>query len=213
VYHFCESVHTHVYRIISLGWWQLYYEIHRHRFRGAIWNREGVELAVVAVARCLISRAGVTCPNVLVDKLPHPWPGVVPRDQFQRLVLSQVARRLPVVMGFQDPEFDLRVCRHINSSLFEPQAIDSHHGLPVHGNVPFLCLPDRPFQVPLWQLLRRSNFLLLRIQGCRVHLSWMKEGRPLSDFVLCYVVWSPGQRVRLAPLDSGAKVDYEVIFR
>ena len=41
----------------------------------------------------------------------------------------------------------------------------------------------------------------------------MKEWRQLLDFVFCYVVWSPGQRIGLTPLDSGAKVDDEVVFR
>ena len=62
-----------------------------------------MELAVVAAARRLVPCAGVTGPDVLIDELPYPWPGVFPRDHFQRFILSQVAGRFPIVVRFQDP--------------------------------------------------------------------------------------------------------------
>jgi len=61
-----------------------------------------MELAVAAAAQHLIPCAGVTGSNVFIDELPHPWPCVFSRNQFQRFILSQVVGRLPIVVRFQD---------------------------------------------------------------------------------------------------------------
>ena len=103
VRHLHEPIHAYVYRIVSLGGWQLYHEIHRHRLRRALWDGKGIELAMVAAARHLIPCAGVTGSNVLINKLFHPWSGIFPCDQFQCLILSQVAGRFSVMVCFQDP--------------------------------------------------------------------------------------------------------------
>ena len=67
------------------------------------------------------------------------------------------------MVGIQNPQFDIGVCRYVNPSLLELQPIDLHHSFPVHCNISFLGLKDRPLQFSILQLFVGSDFQLRRV--------------------------------------------------
>ena len=109
-------------------------------------------MAVASLMGRLVPCAGVTGFYVLIDKLPDPWPGVVPSDKFECLCFSRMSRCNCVVVSVEDVKLDRVILGYVDKAVAEEQSIF------VEGKL---------FQVQLSRLISRESWVgdLIEVRG------------------------------------------------
>src|SRR5277367_2801844 len=117
--HFHQTVHIYKDRVITFQGWQFDDEIHRNGLPVPSGNGERSESPKQSVTGDFVLSTGVAGIDVFIDKLSHSRAMIVPYQQLQSLLLTQMTRDLGIMVLSKNVYLYLIDSWYIHSSVVQ----------------------------------------------------------------------------------------------